>query len=139
MADGDSISGRTRTAPDATADVPVHLAWVSCQDFAAGRYDAYRELVADDDARAEADKIQFVVHMGDYIYETRGSTFQVPLGPDFQPTTIAGGREIPAFPNSTSGHAETLADYRHLYNRTSPIRSSRRRGPLALSTPGTTT
>jgi alkaline phosphatase D len=114
-AGGDSLVGRTRTAAAANADVPVHLAWVSCQDYAAGRYDAYRELLAEDDARAEADKIQFVVHMGDYIYESRGSMFQVPLGPDFLPTTISGGREIPPFPDSTSGVAETLADYRHLY------------------------
>jgi alkaline phosphatase D len=40
IAGQDSIAGRTRTAPDPTADVQVNLAWVSCQDYSAGHYGA---------------------------------------------------------------------------------------------------
>ena len=51
IAGSDSINGRTRTAPAANADVPIRMAWVSCQDYAAGQYHAYRQMVQDDMAR----------------------------------------------------------------------------------------
>lgn len=57
-----SRTGRTRTAPDPDADTPVSFAVVSCQDFGGKYYHAYRHL-----AELELD---FVVHLGDYIYET---------------------------------------------------------------------
>src|SRR5207237_980411 len=38
-----TISGQTHTAPDAAADVQVNVAWVSCQDYQAGTYGAYRQ------------------------------------------------------------------------------------------------
>lgn len=44
----ESRVGRTRTAPKADADVPVRFAWVSCQDYAANYYSAYRQLLNDD-------------------------------------------------------------------------------------------
>ncbi|WP_437619416.1 alkaline phosphatase D family protein [Sorangium sp. So ce1151] len=56
--------GRTRTAPAPDADVPVRFAFVSCQDYVGRFYNAYAAL-----ARQELD---FVVHLGDYIYETTG-------------------------------------------------------------------
>ncbi|MBK9034551.1 MAG: PhoD-like phosphatase N-terminal domain-containing protein [Myxococcales bacterium] len=76
VAAADSISGRTRTAPAAGADVPIRMAWVSCQDYAAGQYHAYRQMVTEDMARPEADQVRFVLHLGDFIYETRGDGFQ---------------------------------------------------------------
>ena len=48
----DSISGRTRTAPAANADVQINFAWVSCQDYGAGNYGAYRQMIVDDDGSA---------------------------------------------------------------------------------------
>ncbi len=60
----DSIAGRTRTAPETGADLPVNLAWVSCQDYGAGHYGAYRQMIIDDDARPAADRIHFVAHLG---------------------------------------------------------------------------
>src|SRR5205823_384415 len=67
----DSISGQTITAPAANADVQVNFAWVSCQDYAAGNYGAYRQMLIDDAARPAADRIFAVIHLGDMIYETR--------------------------------------------------------------------
>lgn len=124
VAGKDSISGRTRTAPAADADVQVNLAWVSCQDYTAGHYGAYRQLLVDDDARAEADKIHAVVHLGDMIYETRGDLFQTAIDDNFTPIALTNrdgkARTIPAFPSGGGTRANvtfaaTVEDYRHLY------------------------
>jgi alkaline phosphatase D len=58
-----SLTGRTRTLP-ATGTAPVRMAVVSCGDYSRGHYSAYRAV-----AEAEVD---LVLHVGDYIYETRG-------------------------------------------------------------------
>jgi alkaline phosphatase D len=124
IAGQDSIRGQTRTAPGANADAQVNLAWVSCQDYSAGYYSAYRQMIIDDDARPDADRIHAVVHLGDMIYETRNDAFQAPLDDNFNPIALTNPdgspREVPAFPSgggTRAGHefADTLADYRHLY------------------------
>ncbi len=112
-AGADSISGQTRTAPEASDAAPVRFAWVSCQDYEAGTYGAYRQLLDDDEAAPAADKIQFVVHLGDFIYETSGADFQRALDDDFEFFDL---RAIEAFPDGPK-HATTLADYRHLYKQ----------------------
>jgi alkaline phosphatase D len=52
--------GRTRTAP-AGSPGRLALAFVSCQDYQAGFYPAYRGVAEED--------VDLVVHLGDYIYE----------------------------------------------------------------------
>ncbi|HEX8111176.1 MAG TPA: alkaline phosphatase D family protein [Kofleriaceae bacterium] len=120
----DTISGRTFTAPAAQADVQVNFAWVSCQDYAAGFYGAYRQMLVDDDARADADKIFAVIHLGDMIYETRASNFQTAIDDSFNPIALANGdgskRGVAAFPSgggtrASTNFASTLDDYRSLY------------------------
>jgi alkaline phosphatase D len=142
VAGADEITGRTRTAPAADADVPVHFAWVSCQDYGAGFFGAYKQMIADDAARPEAERIQFVVHLGDFIYESNGETYHAPLDDDFEPISItnadgtprtvgdfpSGGGELPA-----GRFAKELADYRFLYNRflSDPdLRAARARWPF---------
>ncbi len=124
VADTDVIVGRTRTAPAANADVPVRLAWVSCQDYAAGLYHAYKLMVAEDLDRATADQIRAVIHLGDFIYETRGDGFQAALDDNLNPITVMNPdgtpRTVAAFPSGggmagTTNFAKTLDDYRHLY------------------------
>jgi alkaline phosphatase D len=125
-AGSDVINGQTRTADDAKADVQVNLAWVSCQDYSAGHYGAYRQLLIDDDARAAADKIHAVVHLGDMIYETRADGFQAAIDDNFQPVMLNNPdgkpRAVPAFPSGGGTRtgvggtfARTIDDYRHLY------------------------
>lgn len=123
-AGADVIAGRTRTAPAADADVPVRLAWASCQDYGAGHYGAYKVMLDEDLARPEADQIRFVLHLGDFIYETRGGGFQVPLDDSFQPITLnnpdGNPRQVSPFPSGggTAGgtnFAQTVDDFRHLY------------------------
>lgn len=124
IAGSDEIAGQTHTAPSANADVAVNLAWVSCQDYGAGHYGAYRQMLIDDDARPEADRIFAVVHLGDMIYETRADGFQTALDDNFQPIMLTnpGGapRAVAAFPSgggtrASVNFAATVDDYRHLY------------------------
>ena len=124
IAGGDLIAGRTRTAPAATADLPIRLGWVSCQDYSAGYFHAYRLMIEQDEARPEADRIRAIVHLGDYVYEARGGDYQRPLDDNLQPITISNpdgtARAVPAFPSGGGSGAEgtyakTLDDYRHLY------------------------
>lgn len=120
----DSIAGRTRTAPDASADVQVNLAWVSCQDYEAGHYSAYRQMLTDDAARPPADQVHFVVHLGDVIYETRSDSFQTAIDENFRPIALANAdgtpRHVDRFPSgggvrAGTNYAQTVDDYRHLY------------------------
>ncbi|MBE2319802.1 alkaline phosphatase D family protein [Solirubrobacter sp. CPCC 204708] len=66
--------GRTRTAPPPFfANRELKFAFVSCQNWANGYFNAYEDIVARDP--------EFVVHLGDYIYENYGGVapFQQPL------------------------------------------------------------
>jgi len=109
--------GRTRTAPLPDADVPVSLAFTSCQDYQGRYYHAWRAL-AD-----RADEIDFVLFLGDYIYEyERYPGLQEP-----QP-----GREI-KMPNGLvidekNGviAAQSLEDYRTIYRATRSDKDLRR-------------
>ena len=56
--------GRTRTAPAPDADVPVKLAFVCCQDYGGRWYNTLLSLQDED--------LDFVLHLGDFIYETAG-------------------------------------------------------------------
>ncbi|MGV9571811.1 alkaline phosphatase D family protein [Streptomyces nigra] len=56
-----SETGRTRTAPAASATTALTFAAVSCQAYADGYYTAYRHLAQDD--------VDVVLHLGDYLYE----------------------------------------------------------------------
>jgi alkaline phosphatase D len=54
--------GRTRTAPPQGAGVDqLRFAFVSCQNFPAGYFNAYADIAQQD--------LDLVVHLGDYIYE----------------------------------------------------------------------
>jgi alkaline phosphatase D len=58
----ESPIGRTRTAPPRGAYVDnLRFAFVSCQQFETGYYPALRRLSEED--------LDFVIHLGDYIYE----------------------------------------------------------------------
>jgi alkaline phosphatase D len=62
IGDAESPVGRTRTLPSAGTHVDrLRFGFVSCQDWQNGLYPAYRNLAQDD--------LDFVVHLGDYIYE----------------------------------------------------------------------
>lgn len=121
-----SITGRTWTAPLPDTPAEVQFAFVSCQERRHGFYGAYRELLKQDFIAQPQDKIRFILHLGDFIYETRNNALQTPIDDHY--AAIADGlydrngapRGIDNFPDggiSDTGveYATTLADYRHLY------------------------
>lgn len=104
-----SNTGRTRTAPASDSNRAVKFAYVSCQDYIGRYYNSYLRLLEEDD-------LDFVVHLGDYIYETTGDA-------DFQNTQ--GERKI-SFSDSAGAlqlgsletgfqAAQSVSNYRELY------------------------
>jgi alkaline phosphatase D len=61
--------GRTITAPREDEDRPVKFAFVSCQNANQGAQHAYRRMIFEDERAAPADRLDFVLHLGDFIYE----------------------------------------------------------------------
>jgi alkaline phosphatase D len=105
-----SRTGRTKTAPSPTADVAVKFAVASCQDYAGRYYNSWQHLAALDP------DLDFVIFLGDYIYETTGD-------PSFQ--SVGAARAVtlsdPASaitlgaPGATYLAAKSLSNYRDLY------------------------
>src|SRR6186713_1489081 len=61
--------GRTITAPLANDPRPVNFAFVSCQSLNEGKLNGYRRMIFEDERAAPADRLGFVLHLGDFIYE----------------------------------------------------------------------
>lgn len=92
-----SRTGRFKTLPEAGASLErIKFAFLSCQDYSNGFYTALAHM-----AKEDAD---FVVFLGDYIYETVAD-------PSFQNAQV---RSVPPLPSGDSA-AAGLEDYRHLY------------------------
>ena len=91
--DGDkSIVGRTKTLPD-TTDKPINLIGVSCNAYEGGYFNAFKLI------GKRKEKIDAVIHLGDYIYE------------DFIPKYIKKKDRIPL----PKKELITLKDYRIRY------------------------
>lgn len=99
-----SVDGRTKTAPSPDADVSPRFAFASCQDYIGRFYHAYAALLAEQ-------PVDFLVFLGDYIYETDGDpSFQT--SSEERKVVLPDGLELE--PGGTKA-ALTLADYRTLY------------------------
>jgi alkaline phosphatase D len=61
--------GRTRTAPSPSDSRPVNFAFVSCQSLNEGKLNAYRRMIFEDEQAEPAERLDFVLHLGDFIYE----------------------------------------------------------------------
>ena len=124
-----SRMGRTRTAPLPDAEGPSTFAFVSCQNYEQAFYGAWARMLADDLAAAEDEQIDFVLFLGDFIYEVRGDRWDANMqNPTWLKAADGSPREIPPFPNGSAPwpstdwnknpgatNAVTLADYRFLY------------------------
>ena len=103
-----SRTGRTKTAPVVDADQAVKFAFVNCQDYLGRYYNNYLSLLDNDD-------LDFVVHLGDYIYETTGDEqFQSGEGRGFEFDDIDGAIRLGS-PDKPFYAAKSLANYRQLY------------------------
>ncbi len=61
--------GRTVTGPDERDNRPVKFAFVSCQNVNQGAQNAYRRMIYEDERAAPEDRLGFVLHLGDFLYE----------------------------------------------------------------------
>ena len=104
--------GRTITAPRPNDSRPVNFSFVSCQTVNEGALNGYRRMIFEDERAAPEDRLGFVLHLGDFIYEvvqypdevkTRydRTIYEVARIPDalkvsnfYIPTTVEGYRAI---------------------------------------------
>ncbi len=77
--------GRTQTSPDVDGTIfALRMALVSCSNFTGGFFTAYRSI-------GERDDLDFVLHVGDYIYEYGNGADR------YGPSSLVGTRDgIPA-------------------------------------------
>ena len=61
--------GRTIMAPPPDDLRQVNFAFVSCQNTNQGAQNAYRRMIFEDQRAPEQDRLWFVLHLGDFIYE----------------------------------------------------------------------
>jgi alkaline phosphatase D len=61
--------GRTLTTPKDRDDRPSRFAFVSCQNVNTGAQNAYRRMIFDDERAPAGQRLDFVLHLGDFIYE----------------------------------------------------------------------
>jgi alkaline phosphatase D len=102
-----SAVGQARTAPAAgSTPASLRFAWLSCQDWSRNHWGALSLLAGE--------PLDFVVHVGDYIYEAVDPAFRPGLAePAHGYIRLPDG--VPN-PGSTPGiHATSLEDYRTLY------------------------
>ncbi|WP_175940689.1 alkaline phosphatase D family protein [Caballeronia sp. BCC1704] len=101
-----SATGTTRTAAAATESLPqLRFAWFVCQNWSVNHWQALTLLAAETD-------LDFVVHLGDYIYETVGSPNEKNAAePAHSQITLPDGVAM----SGGGVYANTLADYRTLY------------------------
>ena len=91
-----SRTGRFKTLPSAEANPErLRLGYITCQDYGFGFYNAL--------ARVAEEDVDYVIHLGDYIYETVDAGFQQ-----------GGARPIGPLPSGNPTPAD-IDDYRYLY------------------------
>ncbi len=67
--EGGSRIGRTITAPRVVDARTVRFAFVSCQSVNEGFQNAYRRMIWEDSRKPADERLGFVLHLGDFIYE----------------------------------------------------------------------
>ncbi len=106
--------GRTLTAPADDDPRSVRFAFVSCQNANQGAQNAFRRMIFEDKHAAPEDRLGFVLHLGDFIYELVWYPEDRPQGMyDRRIRDIvryANGEKIQDFHIPT-----TTADYRAVY------------------------
>src|SRR3954452_6228549 len=69
-ADGNgSRIGRTKTAPRADDPRPVKFAFVNCQGTNEAKMNGSRRMIFEDEPAGPEEQLDFVLHLGDFIYE----------------------------------------------------------------------
>ena len=87
--------GKFRTMPPPDSKMPIKIAYMSCQDYEAGYYNAHAALAKED--------LDLVLFLGDYMYEHRYYP-----GPDDRLDTLGANGD---------GDVQTLDEYRSKYHQ----------------------
>ena len=99
--------GRTKTAPAAATNRPVKFAVFNCADYSGRYYNTLKHL-----NDQEAEQLDFVVHLGDYIYETT-------VDPSFQTSQpdrlVSFSDTAGAIDFGNFFAARSVSNYRELY------------------------
>ncbi|MFO0664071.1 MAG: alkaline phosphatase D family protein [Polyangiaceae bacterium] len=100
--------GRTKTAPTADDPRKINFAFTTCQDYVGRYYHAWQALL-----EQQLD-LDFVLFLGDYVYETVNDTrFQSPT--EDRKIKLPNGLDISPDQDGSVTSAVSLADYRTLY------------------------
>ena len=106
--------GRTITAPADDDPRAVRFAFVSCQDPTIGAMNAWRRMMYEDERAAPDERLAFVLHLGDFVYEVVNYPEDLPRG--YLDRTV---REVVRYPRGQKirdFHVPVdLDDYRALY------------------------
>ena len=106
--------GRTVTAPREDSDATVRFTFVSCQCPNEGALNAYRKMIFEDEARPKEQQLNFVLHLGDFIYEVTWYAEDNPNGN--RGRRIRNLYKFPQGRKVGNFHLPvTLEDYRTLY------------------------
>lgn len=124
--------GRTLTAPAPDADRAVRFTFVSCQNAQQGAMNAYRRMIFEDEQAPPDERLDFVLHLGDFIYEVVWYPEDRPQGMYDRKVTelvrFANGQKVADFHVPT-----TLDDYRAVYKaylRDPDLQDARARWPF---------
>lgn len=108
--------GRTIIAPRDEDPRPVSFAFVSCQNVNEGKLNGYRRMIHEDERAPRGVRLDFVLHLGDFIYEVVQYPDEVKTRYD---RTIYEVARLPAEPDSlkvSNFHVPlTLEGYRAIY------------------------
>jgi alkaline phosphatase D len=110
--------GRTLTAPANDDPRPARFAFVSCQSLPEGYGNAYRKMIWEDERAAPAERIGFVLHLGDFVYEVVQYPDQVKDGHRYDrlitfPIKFPKGKTVA---KNRFWVPDSLDDYRVLYH-----------------------
>ena len=106
--------GRTITAPLENDDAPARFTFVSCQNMQMGACNAYRRMIYEDERRPRDAQLQFVLHLGDFVYEITWYPEDRPQG--YYDRKLKDVVRYPSGEKIADFHVPTTVDdYRALY------------------------
>lgn len=108
-----SNTGRTKTAPLEDDEKNIKFSFISCQDYIGRYYNVFAHMLQQDD-------LDFIVHLGDYIYETNGDPLSQVRG-DKRQISFRDKEGAIAFNGYEA--ARSIDNYRQLYQvyRSDPL------------------
>ncbi len=127
--------GRTLTAPHADDARATRFAFVSCQSIPEGYGNAYRKMIWEDERAAPEERLGFVLHLGDFIYEVVQYPDQVKDGHRYDrlitfPIKYPKGKVVA---RNRFWVPDSLEDYRvayHAYLQDPDLQDARARWPF---------